>query len=137
MGGKKRETFSFLFYFFSFKNTRKAIAFFAFVLYDAEYQHRRPPKKKQLLLWKNQLLFSVSKKQLVFIDIYDADFQHHTAVRKAIALFAFLVLGFAGLILCLIRKRRKHVRDAGDCRLLVLVENLCIDLSGRKLTMSE
>ena len=131
MGGRRGKPFRFFFSFFSFKNTRKAIAFFAFVLYDAEYQHRRPPLKTNCFYEKTNCFLTPQKKQLVFIDIYDADLQHYTAVRKAIALFAFLAISLAGLIFGLSRKLREHVGDTCDSRLLVLVENLCIDLSRR------
>ena len=42
---KERGDFSFLFSFFSFQTIKKAIAFFAFVLYDADNQQRRPSEK--------------------------------------------------------------------------------------------
>ena len=68
-GGKKRETFSFLFYFFSFKITRKAIALFAFVLYDAECQHHRP-SKKAIAFMKKPIAFSGVMKSNWFLLIY-------------------------------------------------------------------
>lgn len=130
MGGRRGKPFRFFFISFLSKILEKQLLFLL-LFCTMQSISIVDPLKKQLLLWKNQLLFLRRRKAIGFINIYDADLQHHTAVRKAIALFAFLAIRLAGPIFGLSRQRIEHVGDAGDSRLLVLVENLCIDLSRR------
>lgn len=65
--------------------------------------------------------------------LHDADYQYLRPIKKAFAFFAFSKSNCFLLIVVTI----ENIRDAGDCCLFILIEHLCVYLSGCEFTMAQ
>lgn len=91
-------------------------------------------KEREELSFLSFFLFFYQKANAFFaFCLHDADCQCLRPLKKAFAFFAFSESNCFLLIVVII----ENVRNAGDCCLFILIEHLCVYLSGCELTMAQ